>query len=164
MKLLFLDMDGVLNSYQSSHYFWKTKHNRTCFMCDFDTLCPIACSNLDYILEKVPDLKVVISSTWRKFHQLNEWDEKMSIVCPSIVGRVISKTPDLDRVAGTRIPRGHEIHSWLTTNGHLETPYVVLDDDRDMDKVQENFIYIDNKVGLNWNHVEEIFKRWNVKG
>lgn len=148
MRILFLDMDGVLNSVQSSHYFWRTKYNRKTFMNGFESLCPIACSNLDYLLESYPDMKVVISSTWRRFHDLKEWDEKMKDICPSIVGRVIGKTPGND--CGER---GNEIYNWLEQNNHFETPFVVLDDDSDMNKVSANFVHIDSYHGLQWFNV-----------
>lgn len=161
MKLVFLDMDGVLNSHQSSHYFWWKKHNRKTFMNSWDQLCPIACSNLSELLEKDPEIKVVISSTWRRFHELPEWDLNMADKCPAIVGRIIGKTPRLFRTISESAPRGWEIHNWLVTNGHVSTPFVVLDDDRDMDKVESKFIHIDGHLGLTYHDVR---RAWFILG
>lgn len=163
MRLIFLDMDGVLNSTQSAHLHWRTKYDRKTFMQGFDDLCPIAVSNLNWLLERVPDARIVISSTWRKFHEIEEWHEKMATDCPSIVGRVIGKTPNLRTKLSQESPiRGHEIYKWLEDNGHLETPYVVFDDDRDMDKVESNFIWIDGDHGLQFKHIMEVFVRWGA--
>ena len=142
-------MDGVLNSTQSSHYYWKLKDRQT-FMNDFDTVCPIACSNFQNILENVPDLKIVISSTWRLFHEIEEWD-KIAHRIPLIKGSIIDKTPVLD---GKQ--RGDEIYFWLEKNGHLNTKYVVVDDDGDMDKVKNNFFKIDHDHGLTWKDSQKI--------
>jgi hypothetical protein len=157
VKLLFLDMDGVLNSWQSAEYFWRTKHDRKSFLMQWDELCPIACSNLNYLLECVPDLKIVISSTWRKFHELPEWDAKMSTICPAIVGRVIGKTPQLPGEE-----RGDEIYRWLIENDHLATPYVVVDDNDDMGAVLDRFVQTDERLGLTWNDVSNICDKFCV--
>lgn len=160
-QLIFLDMDGVLNSTQSAHLFWRTKHNRKTFLQGFDELCPIAVSNLNWLLERAQKCRIVISSTWREYHEIEEWYEKMGEACPAIVGRIIGKTPKLYR--GTDCaPRGHEIYKWLEDNGHLETPFVVFDDDRDMDKVEKNFIWIDGDHGLQFKHIMEVFVRWGI--
>lgn len=158
MKLLFLDMDGVLNSHQSSRYFWRTAHNRKTFLNGFDELCPIACDNLDWLLEEIPDLAVVISSTWRMVHELPVFESKMAhkYCVPSIAGRIIGETP---RLSGQR---GSEILAWLTENNHLDTPYVVIDDNSDMDGVRDNFIMIDEAVGLTWHNARAIAKKFGV--
>ena len=151
-KLIFLDMDGVLNSMQSSHYYWKLK-GRKSFMNDFDTLCPIACSNLQHILENVSKVQVVISSTWRLFHSIEDWDQMKD------------KVPDLDVIGMTPNlafnPRGHEIHKWLRDNNRLDSRYAVIDDDSDMDKVEDNFFKIDYRVGLSWVECEKIIEHLN---
>ena len=64
MKILFTDIDGVLNSAMSTSYNRKfgdvdsdiTIHQR------FDPMCSHIFA---HILERIPDLKIVISSTWR---------------------------------------------------------------------------------------------------
>lgn len=148
-KILFLDMDGVLNSEQSSHYFGSTKYHKKTFMNGFDELCPIACSNLNYLLETSDDIRVVISSTWRRFHELSEFEEMMKDRIPAIVGKVVDKTPVFKpEHLSARVERGDEIYHWLEMNDALKNRFVVLDDDSDMDKVKTNFIHIDNQIGL----------------
>lgn len=162
MNYLFLDMDGVLNSTQSAHYFWRTKHGRKTFMEGFEELCPIACSNLDYLLEGFPDTKVVISSTWRLFHEIDEWNTKMKDVCPSIVGRVIGKTPRIGRLS-EGVQRGEEIRAWLDENALSTETFVIFDDDSDMDAVREGFIKTDPNLGLTWNDIMKVFTRFGVR-
>jgi histidinol phosphatase-like enzyme len=53
VKILFLDIDGVLNRVPTSTQdgkFYKP-----------------ALINLEYLLNKVPDLKIVVSSAWRNW-------------------------------------------------------------------------------------------------
>jgi hypothetical protein len=157
LKLLFLDMDGVMNSSQSCSYFWRTKHGRKCFMPGFNDVCPIAGNNLNHLLEQVPDLRIVISSAWRCFWPLSDWN-KMADVCPEIVNRVIGMTPEIRDAQ-----RGDEIEKYLYDNGHGDTPFVVIDDNDDMDKVRSQFVLIDGAVGLTWNDLQKIAMKLGVK-
>lgn len=148
MKLLFLDIDGVLNSVQSNGMYHKFRKAGT--IPDHyrpfrsDEFCPISVSNLIDIIEKVEDLKIVISSTWRigtPVEELQTLLENLGI--PK--GVVIDKTPILSGVE-----RGNEIYDWLTENNHLKTKYAVLDDDSDMTMVWDCFFKTDNYVGLDY--------------
>lgn len=76
---------------------------------------------------------------------------------PSIEGRVIDRTP-----CHRETQRGNEIYEWLHDNGHLETPYVVLDDDSDMDKVRDRFIQTDARVGFSWINLEQVLKKFEI--
>lgn len=162
MKLIFLDMDGVMNSTQSSRMHWVL-NNRETVMLGFDHICPIAASNLDWLLERAPDAKIVISSTWRLHYEIEEWHEKMQKLCPAIVGRVIDKTPSIARERLSQpVPRGHEIYKWLEDNNHLSTPYVIFDDDKDMAKVENHFIWCDPDLGLTYKNIFDVFLRWGI--
>jgi hypothetical protein len=162
MKLLFLDFDGCLNSVQSDVYFWWKTKDRKSYVPGFEELCPVASSNLNHLLEEIPELRIVISSSWRKFFPLEDFEPKMKYAVPAIEGRIIGQTPRLlpAKMSMAFPPRGHEIYKWLEDNNHLQTPFIVVDDDRDMDKVEKNFIWVDNEIGLTWKHVKEIRRRF----
>lgn len=119
MKVLFLDFDGVLNSEASFRYEVRRKNSRVS-----DTLSVVACSNLQFILEQDRDVKLVISSTWRKLHTLVELQNILGAYGVE-AARVIDKTPSV--LSGHR---GHEINLWLTDNPNV-TKFVILDDDGD---------------------------------
>lgn len=57
MKILFLDIDGVLNSYQ----FYENKSNQELVDNPFDTACV---RHLKTIIDAT-DAKIVLTSTWR---------------------------------------------------------------------------------------------------
>ena len=60
---MFLDIDGVLNTISYSDYL--IEHNEDEVDKDGAIFAPEAVSNLAYIINKVPDVKIIISSTWR---------------------------------------------------------------------------------------------------
>lgn len=145
-KYLFLDIDGVMNSTQSIHlYYRQGKRGRV------NDFCPIAVSNLNYIIEQVPDLKIVISSTWRlgnTVEQLKEILVKAGVHNANVVG----KTPNL------RTGRDTEIRAWLTYNAdRQEYRFAVLDDGiADMHGVEANLVRTSSYHGLLWADVLKV--------
>lgn len=151
MKVLFLDFDGVLNSHQSAT-FWHSRRDQEQWENDMYSswtgtlkeyiahdFCPIALSNVEELCRRVPDLKIVVSSTWR----LGETVETLKkILAPAkvVADAIIDVTPHFRYRGGDDVDRGHEIQDWL--NRHPEvTHYVILDDDRDMLPSQQgNFV------------------------
>lgn len=116
-SVLFLDFDGVLNSEASFRLEIRKGTERVC-----DTLSEIACSNLQQVLEKCPDLRIVVSSTWRLLHSL---DDLRVILRRYGVDdtRVIDKTP-----ATLSGERGREIDLWLNDHPKVSR-FVIVDDD-----------------------------------
>lgn len=119
MKVIFLDFDGVLNSEGSFRHEVRRKNRRIS-----DTLNPVACSNLQYILEQDSSVKIVISSTWRRLHTMVDLQNILNNYGVE-AARVIGKTPMV--FSGHR---GHEIKLWLDENPNV-TQYVIIDDDDD---------------------------------
>lgn len=120
MKVLFLDIDGVLNSEASFRMEHRRKNVRT-----QDALSAVACSNLQYILEQDSSVRIVVSSTWRLLHTLVELQNILNAYGVE-AARVIGKTP-----AVMSRDRAHEIGMWLEDNPNV-TKFAVLDDDSDV--------------------------------
>lgn len=134
MKVIFLDIDGVLNVIPKSHDdFGGTFHE------DF-------VENLRQIIDET-GAKIVISSSWR-FSGL-EWMQKMWRF-RNLPGEVIDVTTFFaDKKLNLNywdVVRGHEIKIWLDTHTDIEN-YVILDDDLDMlDEQMNNYVQCsDNK-------------------
>jgi len=114
-KVIFLDIDGVLNVYcQDIDEFGCTFHKH------FE-------DNLKWIIDET-NAKIVISSTWRLsgLSVMKEmWKER------GLAGEVIDITPNLTYGEGllTSTPRGKEIKAWLKDNPTRR--YVIIDDDTD---------------------------------
>lgn len=66
MRVIFCDFDGVLNSVASFIYNNRQNLLGLTDVPTHESFDPIACSNLQFILEELPDVQVVVSSTWRK--------------------------------------------------------------------------------------------------
>jgi len=124
MKIIFLDIDGVLNSLRSVIALGNcSKH--------FD---PVAVGLIDKLCEDA-DANVVISSSWR-YGDTESLITELYDICarykePHFLDRVIGETPQLSKGV-----RGDEINQWLIMHGDdeeaiIET-YVIIDDDNDM--------------------------------
>ena len=147
-KIIFLDIDGVLNS----HRWWDKFHEEGLASqegYDFD-LDPEAIMKLNRIMLKVPDVKIVITSTWR-------FDFKDTVERLQAQGLVI---PVIDRTSvslheSRMLPRGVLVDKWISENARDTCNYVIFDDDRDFLLDQQwNFIQTDTAIGLTDGAVE----------
>lgn len=125
MVVVFLDIDGVLNSEQ----YMKTKKG-TVYAEGFqypglewwaDGLDPEAMERLNRLVERT-GAEIVVSSTWRLGGDV-EWLQKI-LEMRGFRGRVIGVTPRYGDG-----PRSREIAAWVDRFGPKR--YVVLDDDSD---------------------------------
>jgi hypothetical protein len=136
MRIIFLDIDGVLNS---KKFF--------CSDCAYahpdDNLDPYAIKKLNRIIDQT-GAKVVISSSWRLGKSIAELDK---ILCRNgFKGDIIDKTEDL---VSQRKTRGYEIRLWLDHHSNIES-FVVIDDFYfpTFYKFDKNFVLTDYRVGL----------------
>lgn len=164
MKVLFLDIDGVLNSWQS--VYWEI---RTGVRKKQESLCPICMSNLDEVLDGVEDLKIVISSTWRKSFTMDELKKCLTEQGFKNADRIIGHTPfkAKDLKFSEYGPRWGEIKEWLDEHPEV-TEYAILDDHGIAEKPGDyehikNFIQTDQRVGLDWHKADELRKVFGGK-
>lgn len=109
MKILFLDIDGVVNC--------STTIQRRHGLIGID---PLMAFRIAKITLDVPDLQVVLSSSWRLSQESRDEVEKQVVrifdITSSLPGR-----------------RGDEIKEWLDSHKNLNIEkYAILDDDADM--------------------------------
>lgn len=130
MKLIFLDVDGVLNMHGSGGLFTLNKKRLR-------------------LLEKIvkeTGAEVVVSSTWRNYPD----HMKKLMRCLNYRGiKVSGITKRLGLASdGERYYRGHEIQDYLDNHPEIEN-YVILDDDSDMlDSQLRHFVQTDGTIGL----------------
>lgn len=141
MKVLFLDIDGVINSEQSA-VFWNRegKDNGGLSRRDPD-FCPIACSNLLSIFEDCPDVKIVVSSTWRLGETIESLEELLFTKVGIPRGTVVGITPAF------RGDRGLEIADWLKRHPEV-TKFAIVDDDADMAHLMPHLKHTSWRHGL----------------
>jgi len=138
-KIIFLDIDGVLNVTQEGHDKYGSTFNK------------IFVDNLRTLVNST-GAKIVISSTWRQsgLAVMQEmWKER------NLPGEVIDITPDCFTIVNEglsqfydMVDRGHEIQYWLDKNTDV-THYVIIDDiDEMLETQKKNFV----KTSYNYKH------------
>lgn len=156
MRIVFLDFDGVLNSEAYMHRIWKERkagkavtfmHRHT------DEICPEMAQRVLSICEQA-DASVVISSSWRLLHTMEEIKAMLTEVgAGALAARIIGRTPSPKRL---RSMRGDEIDQWLKEFGDPVTAFVILDDDSDMLNSQKPmFVQTHWQTGIMDHHVEQ---------
>ena len=151
MKILFLDIDGVLNSRA-----WNYTNSDARFRDDLSHgIDPAAVARLNQIV-LVSKCRVVLSSAWRCLDPIAHVNRALR--GRGFVTHLLGATPSL---GGD--PRGHEIKTWLEL---VEGVYhfVILDDDSDMDSVQDHLVQTNYELGLRSEHVLPALKLLGVEG
>jgi hypothetical protein len=125
MKVIFLDIDGVLNVIPQGHDKWGAIFHTHLV------------DNLKHIIN-ITGAKIVITSTWRTGNGLpgmiEMWKER------DLPGEVVGITPNFMVHFNTTLCRGLEIDAYLKSHTDI-TNYVIIDDDSDMENHQlENFV------------------------
>lgn len=142
MKVIFLDIDGVLN-YTDWYDDDRNPGNLDGQESDLDPLC------VDRIIKICNDTgaKVVISSDWR----ISWYGTQLRLGRMGLDENfVIDKTPERIwiMVPGYDHSRGAEINDWLSSHPECDN-YVIIDDRTDFkDNQMGNFIHINHKIGL----------------
>lgn len=113
MKVLFLDIDGVVNNEQTGPN--GIRHSQKNSVIGID---PVLAFLVGQITLAVPDLNVVLSSAWR--HSPLDREEVRQRVVPFI-----------DTTGNIDYTRGQEIQTWLDAHPEV-TRYAILDDDINM--------------------------------
>lgn len=156
MRLIFLDIDGVLNSLASFGVTSKrgyrkakgtakarAKENYSVLIDDIDKE---AVSRLNRIIERT-GAKVIISSSRRKDYSYQEIEKHLQAA--GFTGEVIGSTPVF---IGEDVRRGDEI-GYVASKLKPER-FVILDDGNDMRHLKDRLVLTDTATGLLDEHVE----------
>lgn len=137
MKVIFLDVDGVLNRWGSGQPFDQEL---------VDELSRVV---------RLSGASVCVSSTWRK---LETHRERLFGVLEGIGAPVVGCTPDLGAAGddgSLYVERGDEIQAWL--NGHPEvSKFVILDDNDDMAHLAHRLVLTNGYTGLTRDKGDEV--------
>lgn len=162
MKIIFLDIDGVLNSRK---YFIEThKGNLVCHkVYDYnkmDDLIKLFMLKIDFyklqLLREIisyTNAKIVITSAWRN---LKEW--------PLIEEILIEKGLPIIGVTSSFGSRGEEIRDYLKDNEEIDN-YIIIDDDMFLDfyELENNLVKTNYDDGLTEENVYDAIDMLNYK-
>lgn len=156
MKIIFLDIDGVLNNH---HSLGLNRYIPTPLILNERVshhLSPWCMHCLNEIIEKT-NAKVVVSSTWR----LGETTERLQAILNfyGFKGEVIGRTPYFT-FSDSR--RGDEIQHYISFDleEDLES-FVIIDDDSDMKHLLKFLVKTDATNGLNKKDVSKCVRVLN---
>jgi len=136
--------------------------------------CPLALSNLKGLCDAVPDMMIVISSSWRVMHSMAELRKMLQDYAGIDPARVIDRTPKIVRGQkfSENVPRGREIQEWLDDNtkvpeGSCLMPkyqvddFMIVDDDSDMAHLKKtNFLQTNPDLGFTYLDATKIARRF----
>lgn len=148
MKIIFLDIDGVLNN---------EKHLE--LVANYRTFDPYSVHALNRALKET-GAYIVVSSTWRYMNDVDDFNERFKnagIIPDRVIGLTPTTTLDekLASLAGERT-RGREISLWLQDHPEI-TEWIAIDDDTDMDPLPiSRVIPTSWSVGMNETHADAI--------
>ncbi len=125
--ILFLDIDGVLNSIRYAKKRYEAGHRDSTLGIDPDTI-----PYLQRIIDET-NCTLVLSSTWRLLHSLS--DMRGILIAAGLHSPVPLKdrTPCISKAVGSieyTKGRGYEIQAWIDLKKY-ESIYCCLDDDSD---------------------------------
>lgn len=152
-KIIFLDIDGVLNSID---YFEHTKHCK-----GYSEINPKKVKLLKEIVDRT-GAEIVLSSTWRDLAKRKDEPEHPMYMYLTDTLReygmeIIDHTPYIGQ------DRPKEIKAWLDTQPDKDIRFVSLDDDYPQHEYDEVGIgnclvktsFYEKDGGLRWEHVEK---------
>lgn len=136
MKIIFLDIDGVLATLATKYHHGDP-----------------ACVRRLNALTTASGASIVVSSTWRKggLRSIRRILKGWGVTAP-----VYDITPDLSAQRGElalAVPRGREIQAWLDTSTDI-MHFVILDDTDDMEHLKPLLVQPDPYKGLQFDDCE----------
>ena len=153
MKVIFLDIDGVI---QSPRYCVAI--NETGWLSAFEP----AAMHMVRNLIRDAKAKIVISSSWR-IGQKDSRELKQIFRCCGFKEIATAfhedwRTPEINGMT-----RGHEISDWLSKHPQVER-YLILDDDSDMlPEQQSSFVQTDYQNGITLQNYDAARKMLGLK-
>lgn len=135
-KLLFLDIDGVLNSKRSEEITGKEKK--------VENLDPIALNLVQKVCQKTKAI-VVLSSNWRFTHYIMDLGRNMDLP-------IIYQTPSREDE-----DRKKEIEDYLNSVGQVDA-YAVLDD---LPLDMKNLVKVDADNGISYDNYKQLMELLN---
>ena len=150
-KVLFLDIDGVINTKE-----WHSKMTKDTPKDEYGyAFDPVSVANLAHIIDET-GADTVISSSWKFYGvpKLRDMWQKRNLpghildITPNTVSDEMLLNANLDEFQ-LGVCRGNEIKEWLSRHGRKVSNYVIIDDYDDLLPEQEDHVVLtDTLVGI----------------
>lgn len=141
MKIIFLDIDGVLVN-RASFRLPRVPYKKAAAAARAHPDCVAALNRITTTTGAV----FILSSVWRMFGVtfMRKWLKECGVK-----GKLVGMTPSMRRADGIfSVDRGLEIQAWLDSqNGDIES-FVILDDDADMAHLLPKLVQTQFEPGL----------------
>lgn len=173
MKLLFLDIDGVLNwanfIHDAARLRIKAREEGVIITPEsfhgHHQIDPDKVALLNQIVERT-DCKIVLSSSWRILNTVEEMQAILEF--HDFKGEIIGSTPQTFQLepGGKWSCRGQEIQRWMNEADlpkDEEVWFVILDDSSDMGDLMHALVQTTWEKGLEAGHVEAAVYHLDVK-
>jgi hypothetical protein len=146
MKVLFLDIDGVLNGHKPKDNGW--------YGIDYDKVCL-----LNKFLRACSDVQIVLSSAWRymilkEAMTIKGFEHLLVSHGVACVDRLIDHTGQDTKMG---YDRHIQIREWV--ENHLPDKWVALDD-LDLSLPEEHFVHVTDGKGITMEHVLSLIKKF----
>ncbi len=142
MKVLFLDIDGVLNSERTAHALGGFPHGFDAS--NLEKFDHAAIGLIRRLCEEC-SVSIVLSSSWRILHSTEEVANGLDL-------------PIFDATPGGGGHRGTQIKEWLDAHPEITT-YAIVDDDSDMLPEQlPHFVHTTCKNGFLLEHYGDLYR------
>lgn len=140
MKIIFLDFDGVLAPYGGRYEAGKFSKG------------PV--ENLNKILKACPEVKIVVSSSWRRHGEKYVIDmiERNGIIAGKVIG-----------ITTEEKPKGRENHIEAYLEHHKDIEKFVIIDDEHMEVLKANWIKTNKYIGLTESESKKAIEILNGK-
>lgn len=145
MKIIFIDIDGVLNTSQPPSGGRKPSLNKR------------AIDALNSVIEQAPDVRFVLSSRWRVDYGYANVVRYLK--SEGLNATFVGQTPNFDRPETRNLTprRRYEIQKYLDDHG-IKSEYVIIDDNPDLGRLSSRQIRTRFSVGLTESRVQEILR------
>jgi glycine/serine hydroxymethyltransferase len=145
-KYLFADIDGVLNTYAGVMTSERLHGEDTYGMSDTEIWDINAITAFRYVQDQIPDLKIVIHSSWRRTHSVSDFKE---------IFKKVGLNPDqIVDITHIELSKPESISDYIAVNSIQN--FVIIDD-----------VYMGNEAhqttpnpfnGMNFSTVADVFE------
>lgn len=160
MKIIFLDIDGVLNSTEQFNLHNENNDSKLSL-----EIYKYHIKQLNNLIEQT-GAYVVISSSWKHYHSVVGWNDIFKLL--GIKATVIGTTPQTTTFRGTQILVWLLEHKSNIERGFSDELYpyevesfVILDDDSDMEMLLPRLVQCNAYSGLTEKEVNEAIELLN---